>query len=226
VTLIPVFHLLEDESPVIEGPVFAYGSTGLGVVAKHQGWAPGYFDANLDYELMLREYGTRALNAGAVCSTIAEMPTTAGQFFIRPTLDNKSFAGSVMTWDEFELFRTGVAKVSGAADVTLRLGDRVIVAPLVEIAAEYRFFVVEGRVITGSRYKVGDRVESSPSVPESLTDFAQSCVDHWSPNNAFAIDIAVTEQGPKVLEINSANSAGFYACDVGAFIDAVNHRLS
>jgi hypothetical protein len=126
VTLIPFFHLLEDESPVIEGPVFAYGSTGLGVVAKHQGWAPGYFDANLDYELMLREYGTRALNAGAVCSTIAEMPTMAGQFFIRPTLDNKSFPGSVMTWDAFERFRTGVANVSGDADVTLRLGDRVI----------------------------------------------------------------------------------------------------
>lgn len=225
VRLIPIFNVLEDAPPVVEGPVFAYGSTGLGAVARNEGWSPGYFDANLDYELMLDQYGTRALNAGAVRSTLADLPCTFDRFFVRPILDNKSFPGSVMTWAEFEKFRSGVVAVANEPEVTLRVTDRIVAAPLIEIAAEYRFFVIAGQVITGSRYKVGDRVESSPVVPESVTEFAQSCADHWCPNEAFALDVAITEEGPKVLEINSANSAGFYACDMGAIIDAVNSKL-
>jgi hypothetical protein len=62
-------------------------------------------------------------------------------------------------------------------------------------------------------------------VPEELAQFAQSCADRWQPNDAFSLDVAVTPRGFKAIELNSANSAGFYQCDIGAIIDAVN-RLS
>lgn len=222
VRLVPFFHQIDGEMPNPVGPVFVYGSTGLGAVAKHQGWAPGYFDENLDYELMLARYGKLALNHGAVCATLQEMPMVAERFFVRPVLDNKSFAGTVMTWGEFEIFRQGVSEVSEDKDVTLRLADRIVAAPLTDISAEYRFFVVGGEVVTGSRYKTGEQVASSPTVPAEVAAFARACVEHWKPNDAFTIDLAETPTGPKVIELNSANSAGFYACDVGAIIDAVN----
>lgn len=225
VRLIPFFHQLDGKMPTPAGPVFVYGSTGLGSVAKNQGWAPGYFDENLDYELMLRQYGKLALNSGATCTTLQEMPKVAERFFVRPILDNKSFAGTVMTWSEFEVFRQGVSEVSGERDVTLRLADRIVAAPLTDISAEYRFFVVGGEVVAGSRYKTGEVVASSPNIPPAVMGFARTCVDHWRPNDAFTIDLAETPTGPKIIELNSANSAGFYACDVGAIIDAVN-RLS
>jgi hypothetical protein len=226
VKLIPIFNELDGEPPELTGPVFVYGSTSLGHVARARGWSPGYFDENLDYELMLAKYGDLALNAGAVCSTLAEMTQQFDRFFLRPTLDAKSFAGTVMTWDEFEAFRSGVASVADVPDATLRLSDRIVAAPLTEIAAEYRFFVIARRVVTGSRYKLGDQVKSVPEVPPEVASFAQACVDLWSPNDAFAIDVAVTPAGLKVIEVNSANSAGFYACDVGKLVDAVNERLS
>ena len=222
VRLVPFFHQIDGEMPTPAGPVFVYGSTGLGAVAKDQGWVPGYFDENLDYELMLGRYGELALNYGAVCATLEEMPMVAERFFVRPVLDNKSFAGTVMSWGEFEAFRQGVSEVSEDKDVTLCLADRIVAAPLTDIAAEYRFFVVGGEVVTGSRYKTGERVASSPTVPAEVEAFARACVDHWKPNDAFTIDLAETPIGPKVIELNSANSAGFYACDVGAIIDAVN----
>lgn len=225
VRLVPIFNLLDGQAPVLEGPVFAYGSTGLGLVAKAQGWVPGYYADNLDYELMLQRYGALALNADAVCATLREMPRSLERFFVRPVLDNKAFAGTVMTWPEFEAFRDGVARVSEDRDVTLRLDDRIIAAPLAEIAAEYRFFVIAGKVVTGSAYKLGDQVRSSTQVPAEVGAFAQACADTWRPNDAFTLDVAVTPAGPKVIELNSANSAGFYACDVGAIIDAVNERL-
>jgi hypothetical protein len=225
VRLIPFFHQVDGEMPAPAGPVFVYGSTGLGVVAKSQGWAPGYFDDNLDYELMLRQYGGLALNASAICATLQEMPRVADRFFVRPVLDNKSFAGTVMTWEEFEAFRRGVAQVANEQDATLSLTDRIVAAPLTDISAEYRCFVIGDKVVTASRYKTGELVAYSPDVPTEMTAFAQGCVDHWRPNDAFTIDVAVTRAGPKVIELNSANSAGFYACDVGAIIDAVNSRL-
>lgn len=153
------------------------------------------------------------------------MPRKFDRFFVRPILDNKSFAGTVMTWDEFEAFRQGVARVGDERDVTLRSSDRIIAAPLLEIAAEYRFFVIAGEVVTGSLYKLSDRVQSTAGAPIDVFRFAQRCVDLWQPNDAFTIDIAITPAGPKVIELNSANSAGFYACDVGAIVDAVNERL-
>jgi hypothetical protein len=225
VTLIPIFNLLDGVPPKVEGPVFVYGSTGLGHVAKEQGWRPGYYDANLEYEPMLANYGELALNHGAQSGTLGDITPELENFFIRPVLDNKSFPGTVMSRDEFEQFRAGVWNVSDEADVTLRVSDRIVIAPQTDIVAEYRFFVVGGKVTTGSRYKSGDYAASSPDVPKELADFTQACADIWQPNDAFALDVAVTPSGFKVIELNSANSAGFYSCDVGAIIDAVN-RLS
>jgi hypothetical protein len=225
VTLIPIFNQLEGSVPRVEGPVFVYGSTGLGHVAKDQGWRPGYYDANLDYERMLANYGELALNEAAQSGTLGDIAPTFDHFFVRPVLDNKSFPGTVMTRDGFEQFRAGVRNVSEDADVTLRVSDRIVIAPLTDITAEYRFFVVAGKVVTGSRYKSGDYASSSADVPEELAQFAQSCADRWQPNDAFSLDVAVTPRGFKAIELNSANSAGFYQCDIGAIIDAVN-RLS
>lgn len=220
--LVPFFHQLEVDLAEPVGPVFVYGSTGLGHVAKARRWRPGYFDAGLDYEVMLAQYGDLALNAGAVCAPLGEMQRRFDRFFVRPVNDEKSFAGGVMTWEAFEAFRAGVGGVADQQDATLHLSDRVVVAPLTEIAAEFRFFAVGSRVVAGSLYKLGDRVHSSGHVPLEVARFAQDCVDLWAPNQAFAIDIAVTPQGLRVIEVNSANSAGFYACDVGAIVDAVN----
>jgi hypothetical protein len=225
VKLIPFFHQIEGEVHADGQSIFVYGSTGLGEVAKTRGWSPGYFDQNLDYELMLDQYGALALNAGAVCAPLGELPRAMERFFIRPVLDNKSFAGTIMTWHELEQFRAGVASIADEKDATLRLSDRVVMAPLTAIRAEYRIFVIGGELAAASRYKLGERVESSLQIPAEVLAFAERAVEHWRPNDAFTIDIAETDTGLKVIELNSANSAGFYACNVGQIIDAVNQRL-
>jgi hypothetical protein len=224
--LVPIGDTLEHDIDVPPGPLFAYGSTGLGVVAREKGWSPGYFDANLDYQLMVERYGEHCVNARAVFAPLGELSVPWDQFFVRPILDNKSFPGSIMTREEFETFRAGVARVADAEYTTLHLCDIVAAAPLSALLYEYRFFIIGGKVITGSLYKVRDRAFSSPQVPPEVYAFAQAMADEWSPNAAFALDVAHTVGGLKVLELNSANSAGFYACDIGAIIDAVNTRLA
>lgn len=222
VKLIPLFNVLDGPAPVLHEPVFVYGSTGLGQVAKAQGWNPGYFDENLDYELMLQRYGELALNANATCSTLQDAQALDGPFFIRPVLDNKAFAGSVMNGLELQAFREGVARVADEPDATLRLSDRVAVASLVPIEAEYRTLVIDGRVVAASLYKLGDRARTDRPVPADVWAFAQHCSKVWSPNRAYTLDVAMTSAGPRVLELNSANSAGLYGCDLDSFVAAVN----
>lgn len=93
------------------------------------------------------------------------------------------------------------------------------------ILAEYRFFVFDGEVATGSRYKLGQRVEASTVVPASVLAYVKEQIGCWQPNRAFAIDIAETSDGLKIIELNSAHSAGFYAADLGRIVDAVG-RMS
>lgn len=228
--LVPVFNQLDQEIAEPEGPVFVYGSTGLGEVAKARGWAPGYYDDNLDYAKMLANFGRQAVNYEAVCMPLGEVTRAleakmGDTFFLRPVLDTKSFAGCTMTWEDLSAFQAGIARVEKDRDVSLRLADMVVVAPLKEIYTEYRFFVIGGRVVTGCRYKHQGLVRPTAVVPNNVVEFAKRCVAHWSPNKAYTLDIADTDYGLKVLEMNSANSAGFYACDIGLIVEAVNTLL-
>jgi hypothetical protein len=64
-------------------------------------------------------------------------------------------------------------------------------------------------------------VRASAEVPAHVLDYARAQVARWQPDRAFAIDVAETGYGMKILELNSANSAGLYACDPGRIVDAV-----
>ncbi|MCW7540445.1 ATP-grasp domain-containing protein [Aquabacterium sp. A7-Y] len=52
--------------------------------------------------------------------------------------------------------------------------------------------------------------------------FAQHWADTWCSNPAFWLEVADTPNGLKLLEINAINSSGFYACDMGKFVNAIN----
>jgi hypothetical protein len=49
----------------------------------------------------------------------------------------------------------------------------------------------------------------------------------WSPAPTIVMDLCLTVEGQyKVLEWNCLNSSGFYACDVGAIVTALEERYS
>ncbi len=217
--------------------VFVCGSTGMGEVVKQKGWFPGYFDENLDYELVMQHFGRWCLNHRGQVTTLrkaSDLPILrGGPFFARPVSDKKSFAGTVFDAADFAEWRSKVLQLEidntmeENSLTTLKPDDRIVLAPLTNIYQEYRFFVVDQQVVTGSMYKLGSRVISSIEVPERISAFAQRMADHWSPNRAYCLDIAVTDDDEefgdmKVIEINALNSAGFYACDMLKFVTAVN----
>lgn len=201
-----------------EGPVMAMGALAMGRVAKAKGWAPGRFEEGLEYGLWLERYGDLMLNNRAWVGELGSARAPSERFFIRPAEDTKSFSGRLMDPEEFEAFKAS-ERAKGARG--LSDSDRVVLAPLKKILAEYRFFVVDGEPVTGCLYKLGSRVLYSDRVDPSVWAFAKKAAARWSPNRAFALDLAEGEEGLRVLEINAVNSASFYALDMGRFVAAI-----
>ncbi|MFA5404529.1 MAG: ATP-grasp domain-containing protein [Ignavibacteria bacterium] len=145
-------------------------------------------------------------------------------FFIKPNEDTKAFTAEILTRDAFFVFKHKVLQI-GDDFSTVTKDTKVVIASPKEISAEYRFFVVDGEVITQSLYKSGGTVYYSPMVDEYIIEFAQKMVDTYQPDRAFVLDVAITPEGLKVIEVNSINSSGMYAIDVQKMIFAIEEML-
>ena len=74
----------------------------------------------------------------------------------------------------------------------------------------------------------GNKVVYQPyPLDTELMNYAKARIAEWQPHDAFVIDVCYTEDGPKVVEINTINSCGFYAADIQklvmGFEDAFNN---
>lgn len=206
----------------LEGPVFVTGTTSMRDVSRNHGWNPGYVDAPSQTELM-EKWGEHLLNHDAVFGKLGEIVAPGSHFFARPVEDTKSFAGEVMDSDHFEDWRKTIVE-GGNAFVTIGAGDEIMLAPIKKIYAEYRLYFISGEYCTGSRYKIGHKVEYIPHVDPAALDFARERIAEFCPRRAVCLDIAHIEGNDpyKVIETNAISSAGFYACDMNKFVGAIN----
>lgn len=204
--------------------IFVFGSVSMTNAASKYGWNPGvFYNENHDMEVYMKHYGKYMLNSDGMCINYADslpeqLPYT---FFARPTRDTKVFSGSLFTKDSWNEW----VNTSTAADVVKNITDetRIFVAPLKSnIVQEIRCWVVDGKVVTTSQYKLGPKVISQnyDHVLE-VTEFAQKMVDIYSPSRAFVLDVCYYNDEYKVVEINCINCSGFYEADMSKLIQAL-----
>lgn len=110
-----------------------------------------------------------------------------------------------------------------------RDGDRigpdtaVLVSDVVSFTAEYRLFVLDGEVVTGSRYAVFGRLDPAPLPPEALA-FAARVLAGAARTlpSAVTVDIGLLDDGQwAVVEANMPWFSHSYASDVGAVLDTI-----
>ncbi len=197
------------------------GSTTLAKISARRGWTPGSFlNDNHDYRVWRQHYGDYLLNAEAHVCRFADVKPSWPKFFIRPCEDSKTFSGMVTDWPEFKDWQHKVINLKETY-TTLNSDTMVSYGPVKTIRKEYRFFVVDGEIVGESTYKVGIRVVYNGLVDDTAKVFCKAMIAHWCPARAFVIDVAMTDDGMKVIEINCINSAGFYAIDVQRFVQAI-----
>lgn len=231
VTVVPFSaELIPDINP--KGDVIVMGTVSLASkVVKRKGWKPGAFtNENFDFRVWSEKWKGYLLNEDAVVCPFRRIPLEWDPFFIRPVLDNKAFTGQTMWMHEYQTWLGRLLVEEGASDLNFDIDEMVMVASPKKIYREMRFWVVDHKVVTGSVYKIGEDVthqdegfidHDAKSFVTGLVGNPDFIVGAWAPDRAFCIDIALVEEGYKIIEINCLNSAGFYKADVFKLVQAI-----
>lgn len=203
--------------------VWCWGSVNMAHAAKKYGWHPGsMYNDNHDYKVYAPEYGFKnMLNGdGHIMRLTDPLPESYDFFFARPTKDTKSFSGQCFArhaWEDWVK-----TTLENGTERLLTEETEVLVAPLKQTQQEVRCWVVKGKVITASRYKIHNRVEYKNYDDEAgFVEFAQSMVDKYQPAEAFVIDVCLCEDEYKIVEINCINCSGFYHVNMYKLLEAI-----
>lgn len=211
------------------GPVLVMGS----VLFVHQ-WARGdaelsrwmfWEDDQYDAVLWADRMGSRYLNADGYETTIGALVRDLRHArHIRPRSGIKMVGDKVRTESE-----TGQRSIPGLIVTPETVGTYGIdhATPVwasvpQDILAEVRVWMIGGRAVMGSTYRIGGehvRDAGHRYVAECL-DAARTDHRRWHPGRHYVVDYALTGEGWRIVEYNPIHSSGWYAADAGTMLDA------
>lgn len=193
--------------------VFCFGALKLARIHKQYNWSPGVLMTdNHNYNVYSKHYDENLLNHDSrICRFGDDFEWPTEDLFIRPCDDSKVFDGKIFNVEEWSKLKE-YFKMEGL--VTSLTDDTLIqVASPKKIYREFRFWIVNKRIITSSQYKLGDFVVFSDLIDENAYEFCESMINEFQLADAFIMDIALTSDGPKIVECGCINCAGFYESD-------------
>jgi hypothetical protein len=201
-----------------DGPLITNGSIMLSNIAIERGWRPGsLFGPAFSVEVWQPQFRDHLLNRDAVITTLAAADPEWDQVFIRPVRDDKSFAGRVITRAAFKAWQAEIIDRGGTLAET-----RILYAPVKRIGQEHRHFIVDGVVVSSSRYKLAGVANQSRVVDAAVIEFAARRAACWQPARAFVLDTYQTGDEIGIVEIGGICHAGFYQADVQKIIMALD----
>ena len=210
IILHPDFDSMTEDAETAEEPyidtdqnIVICGAITLGKIAQARGWTPGTFlNENFDYKMWSAGFGNEnLLNANAVICPLKEAECPGAEIFLRPTKDTKAFTGCVMDKEEFYSWKKSIMDLVDIHEgedkdfIPLHSETEIMLSPVKPILAEYRLFVVQGKIVTGSVYKQGSmgisqlhKINATLMPDETVLKMAQRMIDRWQPADAFVVD--------------------------------------
>ena len=138
--------------------------------------------------------------------------------FIRPNSGFKTFAGQVINLGTLDTDIETLDKLTGVMPETL-----IMINHTHEIEGEFRFVIADRKVITGSEYRWDGCLDIRIDYPESCFKLAELVAQQeWQVDIVYTCDIALTKNGPKIIELNGFSCAGLYACDLEKVVKGVS----
>lgn len=152
-------------------------------------------------------------------SMYAAWSDNAARIFIRPDANDKVFDGGLVTQLNLE---------SWLKTCTRRDPEELclVARPVSHIRAEYRLFVANTKVVTGSSYIRHDRLVKDTDIPAGAFNLAEEAAAAWSPHPVFCIDVAeqlIPGALPRfsIIECGSVHTCGIYAADPDIILEAM-----
>lgn len=91
------------------------------------------------------------------------------------------------------------------------------------IIKEARLWIIGGQIVAAVYYRFGKDVTFEREVAPEGLEFAERMIALFEVAEAFVMDICLTYDGWKIVEINCINSAGFYPnLNVKSLVRALN----
>ncbi len=167
------------------------------------------------------------------------------RLFVRPTSGKKPFPGGVVSLDTAAAMRDG-GTLPGFGFIPH--GTPCVVAPARPVGREWRFVMVAGRVVCGSRYSSAGEEDVALPWPDEAAAMAEAVAVRLSAarcvvDACFTVDIAerpryTPPDGGRrmhdrvvdpdadlcLMEINSFSCAGLYACDTESVVHHVGRE--
>lgn len=198
--------------------VIFFGSQQLGETLQKEGKSGLYlgsdnflFDRYLSCPSILNQ--GEILNLNTVGHEIDSLWKKYPQgFFIRPNSWKKHFQGQVLTPDNFDKQWSSLKFYIEDEDI------EVLVSSLKSIEKEFRILYIKGQAITGSGYQVGREVQEEVLV-EPFKPFIES-IKSYLPEDTCTIDIALTNEGLKLIEFNPLSTSAIYKSNPELIIKA------
>lgn len=197
--------------------VIPYGSVQFARLCRDKGMAEhvSYSEEGFRTDLWIEKFGEKALNyTGTLmkASEVFEHLGFVGESHIRPNHVDKAFAAAVFNQGSWN-----AVKAEREVDDDLD----VFVSPPMHIDAEFRCWIIGGKVIEMSSYRQNGEmfVEKVVNLEGNIVCLAQELANVYLPDQTVVMDIAVC--GPEVyfLEFNSIHSSGWYAADINVVLD-------
>ena len=216
-----------DELPKVSADdlTIFYGATNwINTIYKSKVWRPGtFFNPQSTVDYWMKKYKMFCLNYGSEITTLNKVAARnlddKDQFFIRPCSDNKEFAGTVMSFKDIKDWQNMLVM---CGDVDWVGNMPIILGQPHGISNEWRLFMIDGRVSSGSHYREYHKLKETPDVPPEVIEFAEERADEYTPAPVFVMDIGRSGDELWVIEIGCFNSAGFYAADVEKIVKDVS----
>lgn len=159
-------------------------------------------------------FGVEALNGGGTIISVGQVTdhlARNGSLHLRPDTVDKAFVGGVF---------------DSTAWATLR-GDRELaddlacwVSPVAAIEAEWRCWIVGGKVIEVSKYREAGQHVRARETGVEIYAAAKRLADHYLPAPCVVLDVARVARQYVLVEFNPIHCSGWYAANVGAVLDA------
>ena len=193
--------------------VFPFGSLKMARLSAKRGWQPGsQMNANHDYLVYRDHYKENLLNYDSRIQKFGDDFFSKEIFFARPTQDTKVFTGKVF---DMEQWRDFVAySLTNGHTTLLNIDTEIQICSVKKIQQEIRFWIVKGEIVTASQYRLGNRLVLNENIDQAAYEYCKKMVDIFQLNDAFVMDLALTENGYKIVECGCINCAGFYKADM------------
>lgn len=201
--------------------IFVYGSYTLARISKLYFSPASFISPNLSIDNLYLHYGNEMFNSDMVVGSINDIDAIDNKFFIRPTEDTKSFCGEVVTREWYNEWKKKIMDTPLENYSTITKNTKISMARIKQIDQEVRCFVIDDKVVTASQYKQNGSPFFHPHVDDYIIDYVNNVIKTWKPDDAFCMDIALTNGIPKILETNCINSSGLYCIDTQKFIMAI-----